>query len=404
MATNKLLKFYRGSQPTNPQAGAIWFDPTSRAISVYNGTEWEAYSGILNAAIVENVLVLTKADGTEVRFDFSDVASASAIAQQISGLDTRIGTLETTVNDAENGLVKKVADLRTEVNALGGAEGGIQGMIDASIEALDLPNTYEVKGDAAKAEAAAKAYADGLVKDKDGNSLFDAKGSAEAAESNAKLYTDALADGAVKNNADAIAEIKGDYLKASDKTELSNKISENEKAIAGNTAAINTILGNDDDVNYNSIAELAAWITTHGVQAEGFATAIGENKAAIEKEVEDRGAAIEDAIEVEIERANEAYATAAQGAKADTAIQSVEEGETNGTIKVDGTAVAVHGLGSAAYTNVDAYDAAGAAAEVLGTAEDTVEANTVYGAKAAAVAAETNAKSYADSLWVWEEF
>lgn len=49
------------------------------------------------------------------------------------------------------------------------------------------------------------------------------------------------------------------------------------------------------------------------------------------------------------------YATAAQGAKADTAVQEVAEGTTNGTILVDGTSVAVHGLGSAAYTETTAY-------------------------------------------------
>lgn len=49
------------------------------------------------------------------------------------------------------------------------------------------------------------------------------------------------------------------------------------------------------------------------------------------------------------------YATAAQGAKADTAVQEVTEGTTNGTILVDSTSVAVHGLGSAAYTETTAY-------------------------------------------------
>ena len=49
------------------------------------------------------------------------------------------------------------------------------------------------------------------------------------------------------------------------------------------------------------------------------------------------------------------YATAAQGTKADTAVQEVAEGTANGTILVDGTPVAVHGLGSAAYTETTAY-------------------------------------------------
>lgn len=66
---------------------------------------------------------------------------------------------------------------------------------------------------------------------------------------------------------------------------------------------------------------------------------------------------------------------------ADSAVQSVAEGSANGTIAVDGTDVAVHGLGSAAYTASTAYDAAGAAAAVLGADTDLASAATVYGVK-----------------------
>lgn len=57
------------------------------------------------------------------------------------------------------------------------------------------------------------------------------------------------------------------------------------------------------------------------------------------------------------------YATAAQGAKADTALQkaSITSGTTNGSIAVGGTDVAVKGLGSAAYASTSAFDAAGVA-------------------------------------------
>lgn len=76
---------------------------------------------------------------------------------------------------------------------------------------------------------------------------------------------------------------------------------------------------------------------------------------------------------------------------ADSAVQSVAEGATNGTIDVDGTEVSVHGLGSAAYTASTAYDASGAAAtaktEVIGTSADTATSDTIYGAKAYADAA-----------------
>lgn len=56
------------------------------------------------------------------------------------------------------------------------------------------------------------------------------------------------------------------------------------------------------------------------------------------------------------------YATAAQGAKADSAVQGsdVKTGTENGSISVKGTNVPVKGLGSAAYTESSAYEKAGA--------------------------------------------
>ena len=75
------------------------------------------------------------------------------------------------------------------------------------------------------------------------------------------------------------------------------------------------------------------------------------------------------------------YATAAQGAKADTALQAADiaTGATNGAIAVKGTDVVVKGLGSAAFVETSAFDAAGTAA-------------------AKAAAAQSAAESYADGL------
>ena len=96
------------------------------------------------------------------------------------------------------------------------------------------------------------------------------------------------------------------------------------------------------------------------------------------------GTAKQEAIDAAASSAAGLYATKAQGALADTALQKsdIETGSANGTIKVDGSDVAVKGLGSAAYTNADAYDAAGLAVE---------KAN----------AAEANAKSYVDTALTW---
>ena len=68
-----------------------------------------------------------------------------------------------------------------------------------------------------------------------------------------------------------------------------------------------------------------------------------------------------------------------------TITYTLTEGTANGTVAFNGTDVAVHGLGSAAYTATTAYDAAGTAAGVqtalTGTAEDTASDLTLNGLK-----------------------
>ena len=68
---------------------------------------------------------------------------------------------------------------------------------------------------------------------------------------------------------------------------------------------------------------------------------------------------------------------------------TVATGSANGTVAVNGTNVAVKGLDSAAYAKTTDFDAAGAAAAVLGTGGDTKTATTVYGAKAYALDIKT---------------
>ena len=68
----------------------------------------------------------------------------------------------------------------------------------------------------------------------------------------------------------------------------------------------------------------------------------------------------------------------------DNALQAsdIAEGATNGTISVDGTDVAVHGLGSAAYTESTAY-----ATAAQGTTADNV--NTLVGNTTMTTTAQT---------------
>ncbi len=93
-------------------------------------------------------------------------------------------------------------------------------------------------------------------------------------------------------------------------------------------------------------------------------------------------------------------------AKADSAVQKVEVGTTNGTIKVDGNEVAVAGLQDAAYATVEslnatAQDKADAAKTALiGKDTDTDAENTIKGAKKYAdkVAAASADINYTDTV------
>ena len=94
---NTILKFYRGAAPSSPAAGMIWFDKENSTIKVYTGNEWESYAGKLIDATwneATKALTLVKQDGSSHEISFKDVASASALAQEITNresADTALG-------------------------------------------------------------------------------------------------------------------------------------------------------------------------------------------------------------------------------------------------------------------------------------------------------------------------
>lgn len=87
--------------------------------------------------------------------------------------------------------------------------------------------------------------------------------------------------------------------------------------------------------------------------------------------------------------------------KADSAVQSVAEGTANGTISVDGTNVAVHGLQDGAYATVDSLNntaqgyATAVKTELIGTDTDEASASTFVGVKKYADSVSSTAKSEA---------
>lgn len=260
----------------------------------------------------------------------------------------------------------------------------------------------------------------------------------------AQTKVKALEDGQVKTNKEAIEKLDGGVdvegsvkkqisdmattlrqeITASgyDDTALSGRVTANEKAIetlngtgAGSVTktvanAIAAIVAEAPE-SFDTLKEIADWISGHEQDATGMNTSIKANKSAIDAlvalvgqlpEGEDSKTIIDyidkkvgavdfsEAIATAKQEAIAAaatdattkagqaltdakayadglaknYATAAQGKKADSAVQKtdVETGTANGTIAVQGTDVAVKGLGSAAFTPATDYEKAGAVA------------------------------------------
>lgn len=217
-------------------------------------------------------------------------------------------------------------------------------------------------------------------------------GSTDTAGSNKSVYTEyMLVNGAFERIGTSDVDL-GNYFT---KDQVTDAIStaKGEAATDAQTKA--------DAAKAAAIATAAADATTKADAAQ--AAAITEAGKKADKALED-AKAYSDGLAKN-------YATAAQGAKADSAVQAADvvSGTANGTISVKGSDVAVKGLGSAAYQNSGAFDASGAAAGALTEAKayaDTKKTEAVDAAAADATTKANNAlasaKEYANGLIEWQ--
>ena len=217
-----------------------------------------------------------------------------------------------------------------------------------------------------------------------------------------------LADGAVKTAQDradaayALAETKADATSTTEAINGVKTIAEQGVTDAATAKAAADAAQSDATIAKTKIETFLGTVTPDG------STEIIDTLAEIQEELDRLGGAVEleqqfaakadkvsgatadnfaglDANGNLIDSGKKAadFATAEQGAKADTAVQSVSlaSGTNNGTLKltVDDTStdnIAVTGLGSAAYTNSDAYDAAGTAQNLI---DDAVQNRILTG-------------------------
>lgn len=182
MATNKQLKFFKGAvAPAAPAAGMIWFCTGDRTIRVYTGSEWEKYSGLVNAEWVaaDKKLNITSANGTVTTLDLSDCASASDITAKLATInntltshDTRITTAQSAADAAnekigdgfskDSTIASQLAAVKSTADA-----AAVRDAVNASLElkadktqvATDIATAKQGAIDAAAADATTKADA-----------------------------------------------------------------------------------------------------------------------------------------------------------------------------------------------------------------------------------------------------
>ena len=354
--------------------------------SQYNATAGGGY--IPFAAADNSTVALNVENGTIT------VGLTEAFVNKVNDTASNLGSKEDAASSTGSAFAR-IANLAAIVGQLTGSEGGelesVEGQITNAINALRTEIVGTLDTADAKTLAAINDELDGL-------------------------------DGKYAALEPRVKAIEDDYLKAADKTELEGKIKVNTDAIAvlnGNDTvdgsvdkkiktAINDFATKVTDNNtIDTIKELVDYVAgVDGSDKLSNAIAqINDNTGAIETLNGNASTAgsvdkkVKDAIDAEVERANGAYATKAQGEKADTAYQKPSDGIPSSDL-ASGVQTSL-GKADSAIQSVsgDAFiNAENSGDDVrLSTSVGSVESGTE---NALATCAET--KSYVDSLWEWE--
>ena len=126
MAENIKLRFFRNTSiPENPNQGDIVFNPKTKRIGIYNGTDLEQYgSNIEDATFDGGILTIKKKavynsstnswENPTIILDFSDVASAEDVTKVVGKLTNAVNNQGAAISELET----KTSTLRTDVDQL----------------------------------------------------------------------------------------------------------------------------------------------------------------------------------------------------------------------------------------------------------------------------------------------
>ena len=294
----------------------------------------------------------------------------------IGGLTTRVETVEaygtsiTSLTTTVNGHTESISTLTT-------------GVSEAKALAAE---------EAKKAEAAAKKHAEDKIAELSFDEAGTAKTLADAAEANAKSYADGKFQ--VIGNYE-IAGTAADLNDAMDVRVKKLEAIDHNKLVSDAAASAVATIVDDAPEAFDTLKEIADWLLEHPNDVLAIQNRIktieddyltSADKTAIEQIITDNERVTAEALTDLDSRVDELEA---QKTVVESALQAADiaTGSANGTIAVKGVDVAVKGLGSAAYTASTAY----------ATAAQGAKADT------AAPQATTYTKDEVNALLEWEE-
>lgn len=439
------LKFYKSAVAPTAENGAVWFDSANKLLKVKVADDWEIYDGgrkVTDATFTDNVLTVTKADGTSFNLNFSDVASAKETMKVFEALETAVkaakeqadkgvsdaAAAQTAAETAQTTADSKIASVAgsnaisvdtTEHAAAVSLKLANKGNVTFSQDTDGLSASVEIEP--AKVNGVDKDHILSLTGDKLVTATLSVTYGDAASETLAGKKTIKLLgkEGYVLSEIDASEFIKDgmiDSVKFDESSKILtltfNKDSGKEAIPVDLTSLIDTYksgagLSLADDGTFavdNTIARVAdvnSQITGANEYADGLKAAVDaytvNGKAISENPVLDGAdvlvggegdnktstvsAAVED-LYGKVNAAASGGVLSISGAAGH--LNFADAGKENGSVnlKVTGTTISAEivGLGSAAFTESSAYDAKGAAEAVLGTTSDTSASETVRGA------------------------
>lgn len=377
------LDFRKAPSFSTYDEGTIYFETSTHAIKVGTGNNaFEMYSGVRSAKFDSSTKVLTvvNEEGVDIVLNFADVASAS-------GINSLLSTLRDDIN--------KKLDKPT---AAGTAGQVLRLKSDGNTEWYSIPaaTDYSVTVTSSTPEGVAKRYT--------------------ITQLGSTVGTIDIPKDLVVSSGSVVAG-----------TWTGNTFAE---SASGKDQAIKLVIANQTTPIYINVAKLVDIYT-----AKKNATQV---QLAIDSATNEISASI---VAGSITSTELDSATNNLLAKAGTAVQTVKEGSTNGTILVDDKPVAVHGLKSAAYKDSSDFATADQGAKADSAIQSvtgesavanssyvkvSVEASTQPSTKAVTLSSHANVtthdistavantadglavasdvKSYVDSIKEWKQF